>query len=201
MRLKLPKINVRDPKVQRYAVFALVAIIVVVVWQQRVYRVKQTKLKSLQTTYEEKQRQLNAIRAMKPQLERLRREIVVERVALDSLKAMFPDQKEVPKLIQEITRQAQQTNIYTTKFSPLQDIQREYYVENHYSLSLWGNYHDFAAFLSHLANIKLIINLSKVEIKMHPELVSVSERRTGLATDVKYSTMATFEMTTFSSRK
>jgi type IV pilus assembly protein PilO len=156
------------------------------------------KLK-LQEQVEAKQDTLRVIQALKPQLEQLRQELVASQHKLDSLKSIFPDQKEIPKLIREITSVARASGITTTKFNPMPDVVREYYVENKYNLSIDGGYHELANFFAFLANFTLIINLSDVQItglkgykpseQIDPENVQI------------LSIKATFNMTTFSSKK
>jgi type IV pilus assembly protein PilO len=148
----------------------------------------------------EKQKELNSILALKPQLARLEQEIAFAQHRLDSLKSIFPDQKEVPKLIREITGVARASGIFTTRFAPLPDIEKEYYIENRYDLSVEGGYHDLARFYSFLANMPLIINLSNVAIKTNPrieESKKLSEEHGNTVT----TTITSFRMTTFSSKK
>jgi type IV pilus assembly protein PilO len=149
---------------------------------------------------EGKQKELNSILALKPQLARLEQEIALAQHRLDSLKSIFPDQKEVPKLIREITGVARASGIYTTRFNPLPDIEKEYYIENRYDLSVEGGYHDLARFYGFLANMPLIINLSNVVIKTNPgieESKKLSEEHGNTVT----TTVTSFRMTTFSSKK
>ena len=200
MDFRLPKINLRDAKVRAGLMIVALALMGTVLWYQRVYVAKRGELSALREQKQRKEQELNRIVTMKQERKRLLADIAVKRKALDSLKAMFPDEKEIPKLIREITRLARASGIYTTKFNPLQDRQREHYVENRYNLTLWGGYHEFAAFLGRLANLKLIINLNSVELSTHPKL---SSREAFISTEQKpeYTVVAKFEMTTFSSTK
>jgi type IV pilus assembly protein PilO len=194
--MKMPKLNLKDPKLRTVAAIAVVCLLGGVLWYQKVYVVKNHELAALKASLQEKQDRLNNILALKPQRDRLIQDIAAKRKTLDSLKSIFPDQKEIPKLIQEVTRLARESNIYTTKFLPLPDVVREHYVENHYGLTMWGGYHELAVFISRLANLKLIINLGKVKISTHPSV------KPGLpAASLPYSVVSTFDLTTFSSKK
>jgi type IV pilus assembly protein PilO len=178
----------------------LFGILGVVWWQQMIYSEKNRVYVGLKTELEGKQKELNSILALKPQLARLEQEIAFAQHKLDSLKSIFPDQKEVPKLIREITGVARASGIFTTRFNPLPDIEKEYYVENRYDLSVEGGYHDLARFYSFLANMPLIINLSNVSIKTSPKIEEskkLSEEHGNAVT----TTITSFRMTTFSSKK
>lgn len=197
----LKKINFKDKKVQTVVAIVLAGVMMIFGWYKYLYEPLSLRIVELRTDQESKQAKLNAILAMKPQLERIRAEIVSKGILLDSLKSIFPDSKEVPKLLQEITRLSNAANVHTTRFSPMADVQQEYYVENRYMITMWSGYHEFASFLANLANLRLIINLSDVKLATHPLLQSsVTEaEKTGLVP--QYTIEATFTLTTFSSRK
>ena len=194
------KFDIKNPKVRNPLLIVLFGILGVVWWQQMIYSEKNRVYVGLKTELEGKQKELNSILALKPQLARLEQEIAFAQHKLDSLKSIFPDQKEVPKLISEITGVARASGIFTTRFNPLPDIEKEYYVENRYDLSVEGGYHDLARFYSFLANMPLIINLSNVSIKTSPKIEEskkLSEEHGNAVT----TTITSFRMTTFSSKK
>lgn len=202
--MKLPKFladfDVRSPKIQIMLGIIIVTLLSVYLWYSFVFDARIDKKKELDGHYQIKQNELNNIYAMKPQLKNLRESITQLQVQLDSLRSIFPDKKEIPKLINEITRVANSAGIFTNKFNPLPDVTREHYVENNYYMSVIGGYHELATFFSHLADFELIINLSNVAIRLNPGVtssISVYELHGGTINTV----VATFTMTTFSSRK
>jgi type IV pilus assembly protein PilO len=194
------KLNLKNPHVRNVMIIFAVGLVATVFWYQMVY-VGIVKEKSrCESELKRKQNELTNILILKPQLKILEKDIASARIKLDSLKSMFPDQKEIPKLIREITGVARASNIYTTRFNPLPDIQREYYVENRYDISVTGGYHQLAQFFSFLANMPLIINLSNVSIRMNPALAESKKEAEEHGTPVT-SITASFQMTTFSSKK
>jgi type IV pilus assembly protein PilO len=194
------KFNLKNPHVRNILIISAVGAASVILWYQFVFAGIQRDISNLKAELTKKQNELNAIQVLKPQLKKLESDIVAASVKLDSLKSMFPDQKEIPKLIREITGVARASNIYTTQFRPEPDIQREYYVENRYSLSVTGGYHELAQFFSFLANMPLIINLSNVSITTNPSLAQSKQEAEEHGTPIS-SIVASFQMTTFSSKK
>jgi type IV pilus assembly protein PilO len=194
------KIDLKNPRVRNILIIAAVGVAGTLLWYQTVYVERQRTVDTLHREFERKQNELNSILALKPQLKKLEKDIAAAQVRLDSLKSMFPDQKEIPKLIREITSVARASEIYTTKFSPLPDIQREYYVENRYDMSVSGGYHQLAEFYGFLANLPLIINLSNVSIKANGNLAQSKKEAEEHGGPVS-SIAASFQMTTFSSNK
>jgi type IV pilus assembly protein PilO len=172
----------------------------VALWYQFVFVGIQRDTNHLKAELTKKQNELNSIQVLKPQLKKLEKDIAAASVRLDSLKSMFPDQKEIPKLIREITGVARASGIYATRFIPMPDVQREYYVENRYDISVTGGYHQLAQFFSALANMQLIINLSNMSINMNPSLAQSKQEAEDHGTPIT-SIVASFQMTTFSSKK
>ena len=194
------KLNFKNPHVRNILIISAVGAASIVLWYQFVFVGIQRDTNNLKAELTKKQNELNSIQILKPQLKKLESDIAAASVRLDSLKSMFPDQKEIPKLIREITGVAHASGIYTTRFNPLPDIQREYYVENRYDLSVTGGYHQLAQFFSFLANMPLIINLSNMSISLNPSLEQSKQEAEDHGTPIT-SIVATFQMTTFSSRK
>lgn len=194
------RIDLKNPRTRNILIIAAVGLAGAVLWYQTVYVEKRKTVDALHREIERKQNELNNILALKPQLKKLEKDIAAAQVRLDSLKSMFPDQKEIPKLIREITSVARASEIYTTKFNPLPDIQREYYVENRYDMTVSGGYHQLAEFFSFLANLPLIINLTGVSIHTNSGLDAAKKEAEEHGGPVS-SIVASFQMTTFSSKK
>ena len=197
--MKKFSINLKDPRLRVPLLVTLLTAGGVYYWYTQLFTPLLNDRKELKKQLTVKQDTLRTIQALKPQLALLRQELVSAQHRLDSLKSIFPDQKEIPKLIREITSVARASGIMTTKFNPMPDVEREYYIENRYSLSVEGGYHDLAEFFAFLANFTLIINLSTVNISANSGYVATETN------DVNGYPMPTvvamFEMTTFSSKK
>ena len=191
--------NIKDPRIR---VPILVTLLVgggIYYWYTQFFQPLQVERDELTNQLKAKKDTLRIVQALKPQVKQLRQEVIAAQEKLDSLKSIFPDQKEIPKLIREITSVARASGITTTKFNPLPDVMREYYVENRYSVTVEGGYHDLAEFFAFLANFTLIINLSSMHIDAHPSYHATGEGENEFST--LPSVKSFFEMTTFSSKK
>lgn len=195
--MKKFSINLKDPRVRVPAAIILLIGAGVYYWYSEIFTPIQTERMQLKTQLKEKQDTLRVIQALKPQLTLLKKELTLSQHKLDSLKSIFPDQKEIPKLLREITAVARASGISTTKFNPLPDVEKEYYIENRYAITVEGGYHALANFYAFLANFTLIINLSNMNITSNPALAS-EDAEPGHNTT---TSVAMFEMTTFSSKR
>jgi len=193
-----PKLDLKNRNIQ----YALIGIVVlgglIYGWVDQIYTPLSASIAELTEKKEKLEAELVRINTLKPQLEKLREESIILNARLDSLRSMFPDEKEIPKLIRQITTVNRRSNITTTRFTPKPDVVQEYYVENKYDVSVTGDYHNIGRFFSYLANFQLIINLSNVSISANPGYVKGDPDAN---IERVPSALATFEMTTFSSRR
>ena len=194
------KLDFKNPKLRNPLIIAVIGIGGIAYWYNTVYVEKNQIYVKAKTDLSAKQKELNNILALKPQLNRIQEEIALAQHRLDSLKSIFPDRKEIPKLIREITGGARAAGIVTTRFNPRPDVEKEYYVENQYDLAAVGGFHDLARFYSFLANMPLIINLSKVTIRANPKLEDSKKFSEDHGSAIQ-SITSSFTMTTFSSKK
>jgi type IV pilus assembly protein PilO len=193
-------LDLKNPKLRSPLIIVAIGIAGIALWHTMMYNDKNQIYVKVNSDLSAKQKELNCILALKPQLNRIQKEIDSAQQRLDSLKSIFPDRKEIPKLLREITGGARASGIITTKFNPRPDVEKEYYVENHYDLAVVGGFHDLARFYCFLANMPLIINLNKVTIRTNPrieESKKLSEEHGNAVSTISSS----FTMTTFSSKK
>ncbi len=194
------KFDIKDPNVRNVLIGVVVIIVSGYLWFDGFYSPKMEEIKSLSEKKEKVEAELLKINALKPQLERLRQEAVIMAAKLDSLKNIFPDRKEVPRLIREITAVNRRSGVITTRFTPMPDVEKEYYVENKYNVSMLGDYHNLGALFSYFANFQLIVNLDNVSISANPGYGG-GNKTLGPYEERPPSVLAAFELTTFSSRK
>lgn len=197
--MKKISINLKDPRFRIPLLVIFISAGGIYYWYSEMFTPLRTERLFLSQQLTAKQDTLRIIQALKPQLSLLRTELQVAQHRLDSLKSIFPDQKEIPKLIRELTSVARASGITTTKFNPMPDVEREYFIENHYALSVDGGYHQLAEFFAFLANFTLIINLSNVNIAANSEAVPGFPE--GQGGEQVSTVVAMFELTTFSSKK
>jgi len=164
------------------------------------------EIERLRNQKNQKIAELATFRNLKQNRARLLQQIVVKQGELDSIKEIFPDEKEIPALIKKVWEKSFRRGLFTSRFNPAEDIEREYYIENPYNLEIWGTYHEFAQFINDIAKIELICNLDKLAITTH-EMVkrSMAAAQSGQQINTQnpemYSIVARFNLTTFSTKK
>ncbi len=194
--MDLKKFNFRDPKVRNPVLIWLVGIGLIYLWWDKMFVPLQKSLKDKMAQEKQLRNRLNAILVQKPRVELLKEEIKKLEVEFSDLKEMFPDKEEIPKLIKQMTMVGLISGVKTTRFLPIEDLEKQYYVENRYNVSIVGGYHEFGDFISRVESLPMIINISKVNLEANAA-VDVNKK-----VDQHTPTIvANFEMSTFSSKK
>jgi len=176
------------------------AFVAAIAWYQLVIKPRFDTIETLKNKSNQLQVEINKLQALEPKLDQMRKEIEISRIKLDSLRTIFPDQKEIPKLLKTIAAQALSSGIVTNRFVPLPDVEKEFYIENRFAVRVKGGFHELGTFYSALANLPLIINLTEVKIEMYDK-VDKSIKDAELYGSPIRSLMASFTLTTFSSKR
>ncbi len=149
---------------------------------------------------ETKRGELRQILAQKQRLKDLEAEIEVANQEFARLQEMFPDREVIPKRLIDLTAVTRRSQTIPTKFLPLQSEEKEFYKENHYSVTLSSSYHGLGSLLADIANFRYPTAINKLEIEKAPDLDKVVSDAHDHG-EIPKTITATFELTTFTSKK
>jgi type IV pilus assembly protein PilO len=168
--MDLQSIDFNDPKIQKIILIILIGVAL----SGAIYYFQITPatedLAVIISKRDKKQQELNEIRTIKPQLEKLRKSVKALEIELDSLSTVFPDSANLPSLISNLVKKARGVNVATLNFKPNADVKKQYYIEHSYEITILGGYHNIAKLLEHVANLDLIIKVDQMDIKVNPSL-------------------------------
>lgn len=77
----------------------------------------------------------------------------------------LPSQADVPKLLVDVSQTGLASGLEFELFKPLPEIKREFYAELPVSVRVRGDYHQFARFISAVANLPRIVTLHDISIE------------------------------------
>ena len=128
------------------------------------FRAQIAKYSELKQEYEKLTSDLSKARQMVNDLPRLRAEYEELHRAWLLAKELLPEGREVASLLSKVTIAGQQSGVKFTLFKPGQPVDRQYYVEHPVEVGVVGGFHEVATFLSEIANLSRIVNVSKVKL-------------------------------------
>lgn len=162
-------LDTRDPSswpaVPRYALFALVAAIVVGVlwflWLKGVdeeLEAERAKEVTLRADYQKKLQTAVSLEELKKQ-----REQVMQYVTL--LEKQLPSKSEMDALLSDINQAGLGRSLQFELFKPGQLTVKEYYAELPIAIKVTGRYHDIGSFAADIASLSRIVTLNNLAIK------------------------------------
>jgi type IV pilus assembly protein PilO len=161
--------NLRDPKVIKIVVGVVLIILVSFLYfgtrlMPFSYQVKKDQIDQLEQEYAELSAELEKARqtvGKLPQLEAEYRRLHEQWLAAQTL---LPEEQEMPELLRKVTTAGNKSGIQFVLFQPQATVTKTEYKEHPVKISVRGGYHQVGLFLSRLANMERIVNVSQLTI-------------------------------------
>lgn len=116
---------------------------------------KETELKQ---SFELRQRRAVNLEAYEQQLAEME-------ASFGAMLRQLPSQADVPKLLVDVSQTGLASGLEFELFRPAPEVKREFYAELPVSVRVRGNYHQFARFISAVANLPRIVTLHDISIE------------------------------------
>lgn len=163
-------IDLKDPKVTRWLLAVLVILVLVPVffftsvlpwtWQAR-----RAEIGKLEQRHQELSRDLEKARLLVRNLARVEKEYEILHEQWSVAQMLLPQKNEMPSLLRKVTAAGQQSGVEFQLFKPRPPVPREFYADNPIEVRIQGGYHQTGVFLSRLANLNRIVNVSDLKLK------------------------------------
>ncbi|MDH3197599.1 MAG: type 4a pilus biogenesis protein PilO [Candidatus Krumholzibacteria bacterium] len=161
--------NLKDPKVQKIMLGVMSIVILSYVYFGTSffpinYPVRRAKIKSLEKEYDKLSAELEKARKMVGNLARLEAEYERLHDQWLSAQELLPEEKEMPDLLRQVTTSGLKSGVEFALFEPGAPVPRDFYTEHPVKIEVRGGYHQLGIFMSRLANMTRIVNVSKLEL-------------------------------------
>jgi len=124
-----------------------------------------SKIESLSSEYEKMSAELEKARKTVGNLAKLEAEYNRLHDKWFAAQGLLPKEKEVADLLRKVTRVGSQAGIDFLLFEPQDPVQKEFITENPVKVRVRGEYHQLGIFLSKVANLDRIINVTNLAVK------------------------------------
>lgn len=163
-------IDVKDPKIQRWAVaILLVAVAVPMYFMSDMYAFtfvsRKAEVAALEARHQDLSRDLEKARLLVRNLERVEQEYAILHNQWGVAQTLLPEKNEMPDLLRKVTAAGQQSGVEFQIFRPKATVAKGFYTDNPIEIRVEGGYHQTGVFLSRLANLNRIVNVSDLRIQ------------------------------------
>ena len=115
----------------------------------------ETQLAGLQSKIREQQAIAANLRTFQEEVRRLEAQ-------LSLLLEQLPNSAEIPSLLKSVSDLGKESGLEFLRFAPSGEIRKDFYAEIPVSISVTGDYHNFALFSDKVAHYPRIVNLSNI---------------------------------------
>ena len=164
--------SLRDPRTPRIVISAAVG--VAVVWGFFVadflpfgYQRRAKEIGRLRTDYESVAAELEKARRTVASLPQLEREHAELQRRWTEAQQLLPTDKEMARLLMQITQAGEETGVEFELFKPGAPRPQEFFNENPVEVQVACGYHQLGVFLSRVANLSRLVNVSQLNLKGH----------------------------------
>jgi type IV pilus assembly protein PilO len=158
---------------QKALIFLLTYLVLCVGFYYVKYKPQSESLAALKTNIEAQEKKLVELKKAAAQAQALEAEVAKMEEEFNQLLALLPDQREIPGLLDSISRLASQAGLEQVSFQPQPEQPMDFYAVIPVRLELVGSYHQLGVFFDRVSKLDRIVkfdNLSLTRLKEPPKL-------------------------------
>lgn len=163
--------NLRDPKIQKIIIVSLALIAVSYVYFGTsvlpfCYGVRKARITALEAEHTRLAAELEKARQMVGNLAKLEAEYDRLHLQWESAQELLPLEEEMPDLLRKVTTAGNKAGVEFMLFQPKPPVVKDLFKEHPVSVRVRGGYHELGTFLSGLANMSRIVNVTELKVNM-----------------------------------
>ncbi len=163
--------DLKDPKTQKMALIGagIAALVYFYIFANYVpynYQARAKQIAELKGTYTQKMNELTKAQQLVNRLPELKREFALLNQRWAVAQELLPTQKEIASLLRKVTIAGQESGVKFVLFKPGEPKPTADFTENPVQISVTGGYHRAGSFLSEIAELSRLVNVSQLKVKL-----------------------------------
>jgi type IV pilus assembly protein PilO len=164
----------KDPKVQKTLIVTILLVIIGYVYfftsfMPFFFQPQKARVNTLSGEYDKISAELEKARKTVNNLAKLEEEYERLHEKWIAAQSLLPQDKEVAQLLRKVTRAGSQAGVQFELFEPGLPISKEFITENPVNVRVRGEYHEVGVFLSKVANLDRIINVTGLKVSPYKD--------------------------------
>lgn len=152
------------PVSQRVMVFALTLMVMGGAFYFLVFQNQLDTISRLDSQIASQQRTLATLKASAVKVKLLTKELAKSKEELNKLLMMLPDQKEIPGLLESVSRLGAFVGLENILFQPEPEVPHEFYATIPVRLDLVGTFDDLGVFLDRVSKLDRILKVQSLKL-------------------------------------
>ncbi|MBW2174613.1 MAG: type 4a pilus biogenesis protein PilO [Deltaproteobacteria bacterium] len=129
-----------------------------------IYMPKSASINELRDEYETLEGKLFTARKAAENLEQFEKDYADAQVKFKLALQLLPDKREIPSLLESVTRSGKESGLEFKLFQPSGEVVRGFYAEIPVNIQISGGYHNLAMFFDRVARLSRIVNIMNLTL-------------------------------------
>ncbi|MGA2404723.1 MAG: type 4a pilus biogenesis protein PilO [Syntrophobacteraceae bacterium] len=121
-------------------------------------------LKQLKSDIAQQQQKLASLKAAAARVQALEKDLAQSEEELTKLLMLLPDQKEIPGLLENVSRLGAKVGLENILFQPQPEVMQEFYAIIPIRLDLLGTFNDLGVFLDNISKLNRILKVESLTL-------------------------------------
>lgn len=151
------------PKI-KLGIAAVVALLPLVVFFFAFYQPKNDTINSLANQKSTLEKEVSDVKAKAADLAKFQKELEEAKLVFEATSILLPKDKEIPKLLKDISSLGRSAGLDFLTFKPLADIPKDFYAEIPVTINVRGPYHNMGYFFDQVSKLERIVSVTNVKM-------------------------------------
>ena len=151
------------PKI-KLGIAAVVALLPLMVFFFAFYQPKNDTINSLASQKSTLEKEVSDVKAKAADLAKFEKELEEARLIFEATSILLPKDKEIPKLLKDISSLGRSAGLDFLTFKPLADIPKDFYAEIPVTINVRGPYHNMGYFFDQVSKLERIVSVTNVKM-------------------------------------
>lgn len=128
------------------------------------YQPKSEEIVSLSNKKSTLMKELKEVKAKAADLAKFQKELDEAQLLFEEASILLPKEKEIPKLLKDISSLGRSAGLDFLTFKPLADVPKDFYAEIPVTINVRGPYHNMGFFFDQVSKLERIVSVTNVKM-------------------------------------
>ncbi len=148
----------------KLGIAVVIAFLPLVIFYFAFYQPNSTKIDSLESQKATITQEVKDVEAKAANLAKFEKELADARAIFEESSTLLPKEKEIPKLLKDISALGRNAGLDFLTFKPLADVPKDFYAEIPVSINVRGPYHNMGFFFDQVSKLERIVSVSNIKM-------------------------------------
>lgn len=148
----------------KLGIAVVLALLPLIVFFFAYYQPKSEEIEKLIGQKQNLEREVREVKAKAADLAKFEKELEEARVLFEETSTLLPKDKEIPKLLKDISSLGRSAGLDFLTFKPLGDIPKDFYAEIPVTINVRGPYHNMGFFFDQVSKLERIVSVTNVKM-------------------------------------